>query len=176
MIRVSRSSQVMMAHQRCGEEDAEAILSNLKMEARLLSWHFWVGVGKRMKKVCIYIDVSSIGQPTRNTGNSMDLIRTRCALNKFAMTDPVQSTPVSGFRQSPWNSLITNIRWHDFRFSYLTSPSSTPLMGNKLLKWNGLGISIFVLCGANKWMVQWIVLPLSDLVFRGCHKYCSSND
>ena len=30
-------------------------LSNLKMEARLLSWHFWVGVGKRMKKVCIYI-------------------------------------------------------------------------------------------------------------------------
>ena len=39
-IRVSQSSQVMMAHQRCGEEDAEAILSNLKMEGRLLSRHF----------------------------------------------------------------------------------------------------------------------------------------
>jgi hypothetical protein len=26
--------QVMMAHERCGEEDAEAILSNLKMEGR----------------------------------------------------------------------------------------------------------------------------------------------
>lgn len=43
-IRVSRLSQVMMAHQRCGEEDAEAILSNLKMEGRLLSWGW--------KKVC----------------------------------------------------------------------------------------------------------------------------
>lgn len=28
--------QVMMASQRCGEEDAEAILSNLKMEGRVL--------------------------------------------------------------------------------------------------------------------------------------------
>jgi len=28
--------QVMMAHERCGEEDAEAILSNLKMEGRCL--------------------------------------------------------------------------------------------------------------------------------------------
>ena len=26
--------KVMMAHERCGEEDAEAILSNLKMEGR----------------------------------------------------------------------------------------------------------------------------------------------
>lgn len=29
--------QVMMAHERCGEEDAEAILSNLKMEGRILA-------------------------------------------------------------------------------------------------------------------------------------------
>ena len=44
--------QVMMAHERCGEEDAEAILSNLKMEGRLLAGFFqifpWIaGVGCR---------------------------------------------------------------------------------------------------------------------------------
>ena len=32
--------QVMMAHERCGEEDAEAILSNLKMEGRTLAQRF----------------------------------------------------------------------------------------------------------------------------------------
>ena len=29
--------EVMMANQRCGEEDAEAILSNLKMEGRFMA-------------------------------------------------------------------------------------------------------------------------------------------
>lgn len=34
--------QVMMANQRCGEEDAEAILSNLKMEGRFMA--LWADV------------------------------------------------------------------------------------------------------------------------------------
>ena len=38
MIQLLRSGvQVMMAHERCAEEDAEAILSNLKMEGRCSS-------------------------------------------------------------------------------------------------------------------------------------------
>ncbi len=35
--KTGHSDEVMMAHERCGEEDAEAILSNLKMEGRCVA-------------------------------------------------------------------------------------------------------------------------------------------